>query len=247
MVRKQSLFLVFLLVSLSVASAFQFSPIEQVYEPSGANSQKTYTIVNDSEDQIAIQFSILQRDQASDGSEIRDKASSEFVISPSKVIVAPLTTYVLRVKYIGNSTVTYEKAYRLVAKQMDYSQGKAQTTQSMFNFLYVYIGSIYVTPSETVVRVDAAAFKARLDAEGNQVMDVTIRNRGNVHQILLDAQLTIQDASGHSIVVEGSDALPGIDSMNILARKAVTKTIPWPEGLTFTEGGSYSGSLSYSE
>lgn len=247
MSRKSLLIIVLLVVSLGLAYAFQFSPLEQVFEPSGVNSQKTYTVVNDSEDQIAIEFSVLQRDQDANGEEVRKESIGEFVISPSKVIVAPSSTYVVRVKYIGMSTVTVEKAYRLVAKQMAYSLGKSQTTQSMFNFLYIYYSSLYVTPSETVVRVEVSSAKARLDAEGNQVMDVTIRNRGNVHQILLDAELTLKDSNGKSVTIVGADALPGVDSLNILPRKSVTKTIPWPEGLAFVSGGSYTGSLVYSE
>ena len=116
----------------------------------------------------------------------------------------------------------------------------------MFNFLYVYATSLYVSPSETKVSVDIPRIKARVDENGNKVMDVTIRNQGNVHQILLDAELTVNGASG-SVTLIGSEQLPGIDSINVLARKAITKTIPWPEGLTFVEGGSYKGVLKYSD
>ena len=236
-----------LLVSMCAVFAFQFSPLEETFQPSGENSQKTYTIVNDSDDQIAISLSVLQRDQDSEGNEVRSDASSEFLISPSKVIVNPQSTYVVRVKYRGPSTVTVEKAYRLMAEQVPYSLGKSQTTQSMFNFLYVYATSLYVTPSETKVQIDISSVKARIDAEGNKVMDVTIRNRGNVHQILLDAVLTVSDSKGNKIVLDRGEELSGIDATNILARKTVTKTIAWPSGLPFVEGGSYSGSISYSD
>ncbi len=239
--------LALLLLVVCSVSAFQFSPLEQTFEPSGINTQKTYTIVNDSDDQIAIRLTVVRRDQDSEGNEVRSDASREFLISPSSIIVNPQSTYVVRVQYKGASVVSAEKAYRLIAEQIPYSQGKSQTTQSMFNFLYVYATSLYVTPSESVVRVDIGSVKARVDAEGNQVMDVTIRNRGNVHQILLDAQLTVKGSNGESIVLAEAEQLPGIDSINVLAKKTITKTIPWPEGLTFVEGGSYSGSMTYSE
>ena len=246
MVKKNLLFVVFLVVTICVASAFQFSPLEQTFEPTGENAQKTYTIVNDSDDQIAISLSVLVRDQDADGNEVRSDASAQFQIMPAKVIVNPQSTYVVRVKYMGPTTVTVEKSYRLIAEQVPYSQGKSQTTQSMFNFLYVYATSLYVTPSEVVKKIEISSIKARTDAEGNKVMDVTIRNRGNVHQILIDAALTVKGSSG-TITLTGNEQLPGIDSINVLARKTITKTIPWPEGLQFTEGGSYTGSLEYSE
>lgn len=246
MLKKNLLLLVVLLVSVCAAFAFQFSPLEQTFSPSGDGTMKTYTIINDSDDQIAISLSVLQRDQDSNGNEVRSDASAEFLISPSKIIVNPQSTYVVKVQYRGSSTVTVEKSYRLMAEQVPYSLGKSQTTQSMFNFLYVYATSLYVTPSEEVVKIDISSVKARVDESGNQVMDVTIRNRGNVHQILLDSVLTVSDASGNKVVLSDSEQLSGIDSINILARKTITKTIAWPAKLPFVEGGSYSGSLSYS-
>ena len=246
MVKKNLLFVVFLVVTICLASAFQFSPLEQTFEPTGENAQKTYTIVNDSDDQIAISLSVLVRDQDENGNEVRSDASAQFQIMPAKVIVNPQSTYVVRVKYMGPKTVTVEKSYRLIAEQVPYSQGKSQTTQSMFNFLYVYATSLYVTPSEVVKKIEISSVKARIDEEGNKVMDVTIRNRGNVHQILIDAALTVKGSSG-TVTLTGNEQLPCIDSINVLARKTITKTIPWPEDLPFTEGGSYTGSLEYSD
>ena len=78
MVKKNLLFVVFLVVTICIASAFQFSPLEQTFEPTGENAQKTYTIVNDSDDQIAISLSVLVRDQDADGNEVRSDASAQF-------------------------------------------------------------------------------------------------------------------------------------------------------------------------
>ena len=247
MVKKSILFLMLLTVTICIASAFQFSPLEQTFSPSGEKATQTYTIVNDSDDTIAIRLSVFARSQDAEGNEVRTDASSKFIISPANVIVYPQSTQIVRVQYRGSSSiVTVEESYRLIAEQIPYSQGKSQSTQSMFNFLYVYATSLYVSPSETKISVDIPRIKARVDENGNQVMDVTIRNQGNVHQILLDAELTVSGTSG-SVTLFGSEQLPGIDSINVLARKAITKTIPWPEGLAFVEGGSYKGTLKYSE
>ena len=53
--------IVAILMALTVFSvfAFQFSPMEQTFESSGANAQKTYTIVNDSDEDIANSVSLL--------------------------------------------------------------------------------------------------------------------------------------------------------------------------------------------
>ena len=249
MVKKSLLFLVLLLVTICIASAFQFSPLEQTFEPTGEKATQVYTIVNDSDDTIAIRLSVFKRDQDSEGNEVRTDASAKFIISPSSVFVYPQSTTVVRVQYRSSApVVTVEESYRLIAEQIPYSQGKSESSQSMFNFLYVYATSLYVSPSEAKISVDIPRIRARVDSEGNKVMDITIRNSGNVHQILLDAELTITGSSGSSgsITLTESEQLPGIDSINVLARKAITKTIPWPEGLEFVEGGSYKGTLKYS-
>lgn len=238
---KRVILMIITLMTVFSLWAFQFSPLEKTFSPSGEGSQGTYTIVNDTDDSIAVSLSVVQRDQDAAGNEIR-KESKEFQVSPSKVVVAPQSSMVVRVKYMGSSTVTVEKPYRLMAEQIPYSQGKAQTEGAMFNFLFVYATSLYVEPSDKVVQVDVPKVSSHTDEEGTRWLDVTVRNRGNVHQILLDATLTVKDSKGNQVTLEG-DRMEGISGFNLLARKTVTKSIPWPEEL---EGPSLTGTLKYS-
>ena len=247
MVRKNLLFVfLILLVAVSAVSAYQFSPLEQVFQPTGAESQKNYTIVNDSDDQIAIELAVYIRDQDAEGNEIRKKSTSEFRILPTdKIIMQPQSTQIITVKYVGSQTVTVEQSYRLVASQLTYSQGKNQTSQSMFNILYVYATSLYVVPSESRADVRLATVKAVTGEDGKQLMELSFQNRGNVHQILRELNLTVKDQKGNTVTLAGAEQLPGVDSMNILARKNLKKTIPWPEGIPFDAAGTYTGTIEY--
>ena len=68
--------------------AFQFSPLEQTFGSSGVDTQRTYTIVNDSDEDIAVRISVLERDMDEFGNEVRSETpSSEFLLTPSHVIV----------------------------------------------------------------------------------------------------------------------------------------------------------------
>lgn len=91
--------MVFLLLIFTVVPvfAFQFSPLEQTFAPSGVNSTKTYTIVNDSNDSIAIEISALTRDIDSNGKEKNENAAAYFSIVPSKVILKPQSSQIVRV------------------------------------------------------------------------------------------------------------------------------------------------------
>ena len=233
------------LILLASVYAYQFSPLEQSFQPTGAESTKTYTIVNDSNDSIAISITALIRDQDAQGNEINSPADAYFSIVPNKLVVPPQSSWVVRVQYRGPRTVTNELAFRLRAEQIPYSQGRSSTDRGMFNFLYIYTTSLYVLPSRIVENVAVRSVAPAVSAEGNPMMSVTIANLGTVHQLLISAILEIRDSKGNSVVLQGTEALPGIDGMNILAKKSVTKQVPWPEGLSRDPGVTYQATLKY--
>jgi len=236
-----------LLFLLSSLHAYQFSPLEQSFQPTGAESTKTYTIVNDSNDSIAISISALIRDQDAQGNEVNTPADAYFSIVPNKLVVPPQSSWVVRVQYRGPRTVTNELSFRLKAEQIPYSQGRASTDKGMFNFLYIYTTSLYVLPSRVVENVAIRSMAASTLEDGSPALAVTLANLGTVHQLLISAVVEIKDSKGNSVVLQGAEALPGIDGMNILAKKTVTKKVPWPEGLSRDSGVTYQATIKYTK
>ncbi len=236
-----------LLLLLSSVHAYQFSPLEQSFQPTGAESTKTYTIVNDSNDSIAISISALIRDQDAQGNEVNTPADAYFSIVPNKLVVPPQSSWVVRVQYRGPRTVTNELSFRLKAEQIPYSQGRASTDKGMFNFLYIYTTSLYVLPSRVVENVAVRSIAASTMDDGTAALSVTLANLGTVHQLLISAVVEIKDSKGNSVVLQGAEALPGIDGMNILAKKTVTKKVPWPEGLSRDSGVTYQATIKYTK
>lgn len=236
-----------LLLLLSSVHAYQFSPLEQSFQPTGAESTKTYTIVNDSNDSIAISISALIRDQDAQGNEVNTPADAYFSIVPNKLVVPPQSSWVVRVQYRGPRTVTNELSFRLKAEQIPYSQGRASTDKGMFNFLYIYTTSLYVLPSRVVENVAIRSVAASTMDDGSPALAVTLANLGTVHQLLISAVVEIKDSKGNSVVLQGAEALPGIDGMNILAKKTVTKKVPWPVGLSRDSGVTYQATIKYTK
>ncbi len=234
--KRKRLLVLALLVSIFVASplfAFQFSPLEQSFEPTGANSTKTYTIVNDSNDSIAVEISALTRDMDVNGKEVNQSAAAYFSIVPSKIILRPQSSQIVRVQYRGPRTVPTELSFRLRAEQIPYSQGRATEGQSMFNFLYVYTTSLYVTPARSTARVQVdSALPTRL-SDGRQVLKLTISNPGTIHQILNSARIeVVHNATRQSVVYEGA-ALGFVNGLNLLAGKTVSVMVAWPPNMEF--------------
>ena len=242
-----SVLVLILFASLSSIYAYQFSPLEQVFQPSGAESTKTYTIVNDSNDSIAISISAQIRDQDTSGNEVNTPADAYFSIVPNKLVVPPQSSWVVRVQYRGPRTVTNELSFRLKAEQIPYSQGKSSTDKGMFNFLYIYTTSLYVLPSKTVENVMVKSIAPSVAEDGTLTMAVSVANLGTVHQLLVSSVLEIKDSNGNSVVLQGAEALPSLDGMNLLAKKSVTKQIPWPETLSRAPGVTYQATIKYSK
>ena len=230
--------LVLLFIS-SALMAYQLSPLNVTYAPTGADSAKVYTITNDSDSPIAIEVTAEQRIIDLDGNEVNQDGSAYFSIQPSRMIIPADTTQLVRVQYRGPSTVTRELSFRIVAEQIPYSQGRIASSGSMFNFLYVFRASAYVLPSRVQENVQVSS----VVDNGDGTLAVTLTNNGNVHQILYDCEIRIRDGEGGEVTLSGSDALPGISGSNILAGMSWTKDVPMPEGLA--SGSTYSASIDY--
>ena len=233
--RTKTRVVVFLLLIFSVVPvfAFQFSPLEQTFAPTGVNSTKTYTIVNDSNDSIAVEISALTRDIDGAGKERNENAAAYFSIVPSKVILKPQSSQIVRVQYRGPRTVPTEMAFRLRAEQIPYSMGRATEGQSMFNFLYVYTTSLYVSPTRSTARVQVDQVKPMLTSDGREAISLTITNTGTIHQILNGAKVeVINNATRQGVVYEGA-ALGFVNGLNLLAGKTVTVQVAWPQNMVF--------------
>ena len=232
-------FIFLILFTCTGVFAFQFEPMVQTFDVSGPGATKTFTITNDSDDIIAVVVSALVRSQDGEGNEENSDASRYFNIQPSRILIQPQSSQIVRVQYRGPRTVTRELSFRIVAEQIPYSQGRASSSGSMFNFLYVFRASAYVLPSQIQEGVRISA----VEDNGDGTMSLTIDNIGNVHQILYDCEITLQDAEGNTVVLSGSDTLAGISGSNVLAGLSWTRDIPFPEGLE--RGSEYKASIDY--
>ena len=102
--------LLFLLFISSALMAYQLSPLNVTYAPSGADSAKVYTITNDSDSPVAIEVRAEQRIIDIDGNEVNQDGSAYFSIQPSRMIIPGNTTQLVRVQYRGPQTVTSESS-----------------------------------------------------------------------------------------------------------------------------------------
>ena len=220
--------LLFLLTFMSLALfAYQFSPLNVTFEPSGGGSAKVYTIVNDSDSAIAIEVSAVKRSITIDGEEYNEDASQYFTIQPSKMIINPQSTQLVRVQYRGPRTVTEELSFRIISEQIPYSTGaKSEGEGQMISFLFVYSTSAYVQPGKIVEKVETTA---SINEDGK--LEIVFNNKGSVHQLLNDLSVTIKGNNGSNYTLTDED-MGAIKGSNLLCGASLRIVMDVPSALS---------------
>ena len=220
--------LLFLLTFMSLALfAYQFSPLNVTFEPSGGGSAKVYTIVNDSDSAIAIEVSAVKRSITIDGEEYNEDASQYFTIQPSKMIINPQSTQLVRVQYRGPRTVTEELSFRIISEQIPYSTGaKSEGEGQMISFLFVYSTSAYVQPGKIVEKVETTA---SINEDGK--LEIVFNNKGSVHQLLNDLSVTIKGNNGSNYTLTYED-MGAIKGSNLLCGASLRIVMDVPSALS---------------
>jgi fimbrial chaperone protein len=225
--------LLLVLLSLSqMASALQMNPLSLVLKPSGGGAKQSFRVTNESNKPIAVQFSVMTRQQVNNR-EIRRPADKDFMIYPPQTIIPPRSTQKVRVEWLGTPNVKRELAYRLIAEQVYVSLEKQK--QTGINMLMTLVGALYVQPNATKSDVRVKA----VQRQGNKLA-VTLANAGTRHQLMNYATLTLRN--GNRVLSLKGNALKGINGNNVLAGSTKRFFIPLPKGFI---NGRWTATINY--
>ncbi len=218
--------------------AYQLSPLNVTYDPTGAGSAKVYTIVNDSSSPVAIELKAMRRYIDINGEEYTEEAPQFFSIQPAKMIIMPDSTQLVRVQYRGPSTVTEEMAFRIISEQIPMPRGaQDENSGQMISFLFVYSTSAYVRPSRVVENVVATAEKTE---DGK--IEIILENTGSVHQMLNSLSIVLTGNNGTTYTLTESET-ESLSGKNLLVDSKLRTVIEIPEVLTGSD--VFTASVSY--
>ncbi len=223
------IFILLFLFTLPVFS-FQFEPMIQDFSASGINSRRSFQIINNSDELIAIKISMVHRDMDIYGEETLKDASELFFVFPTQVIVRPHSRQTIRVQWLGNEVVATEQPFRILVEQLPINIKKEK---SGVNILINYHGSIYVVPEEIKYEINVASLTKVIDDNGDPLFQIELENSGNTHIILKNPIIRLSNYYSliSEIVILHAENLPELENRNVLAGKSRVFLIPWPEGL----------------
>ncbi|HIQ15601.1 MAG TPA: molecular chaperone [Leucothrix sp.] len=214
------------------ASALQMNPLSVVVKPTGGGARQSFKVTNESNEPIAVQFSVMTRQQVNN-KEVRRPADKDFMIYPPQAIIPPKSTQKVRIQWLGKQKVTKELSYRLIAEQVYVSLKKEK--QTGINMLMTLVGALYVQPNNTKSNVTVKA----VQRQGNKLA-ITLANSGTRHQLMRYATLSLKN--GSKVINLKGNSLAGLDGNNILAGSTKRFFIPVPKGFV---NGRWSATVKY--
>lgn len=212
--------LVGLLLAALPAFSFDFEPISQTFTPTGAGATRSFEVVNNSAQDIAVQITMVTRQMNEVGQESYAPASNLFIVFPSQIVLRGGAAQAVRVRWIGPAEIKSEQNFRIIAAQLPVNFGETQHTGGSINILFRYLGAVYVTPPGARPDVVIAKAEAGTGPEGKRGLYLTFRNKGTAHDVLSGLHLAITGKSANGTPLTrsfDSAALNGIDGANVLA------------------------------
>jgi fimbrial chaperone protein len=251
-----------LVVTPSLASAFQMTPAVATLEPSGIKSEQIYLFTNNTPMPAAVQFSVTTREQNSDGSEARRTANGLFSVNPMQVVIPSGSTQKIRVKWLGSPNIQGEQAFRFIAQQFPVQLSKENAlnvsmTMTMEAALYIRPTNAAPetqqpepTPGESnVANPDQTQttpemlivnnIKAVNTAQGKQ-LSITVKNPTGEHVILEKVSLHLTHDGAEPVILSGQQ-LGNLFRQNLLGGSTRHFVMPLPAG--FAPQQTWSGSL----
>jgi P pilus assembly chaperone PapD len=216
------LILFVVLTSSCYGWAFSFSPSVMVLEPKGKKKSGLYTITNTQKTRVALELTQVTRNVDSSGKETLEPVE-HFKIFPKSFSLDAGQKRRVKIIYTGPPDVKEERAYRIVARQLqvDFSkekQDKAEISSSL-NFLFKYETSLYVKPKGVKPKVKVEYKKS----EKSHVIEV--KNSGSEHKTFQKYKIVLTGKDGITQELNSGDS--GIfPPFNVLAKNKRVFDIP---------------------
>lgn len=170
--------------------AFKFTPMVANMDLIKDKGKQKYSVINNSNQTIAVQIRAVHRRVDESGQEFRKDAKSDFLIFPNQLFLKANERRSILVRYKGPNKLDKELPYRIVAEQVDVDAKDAKKLSEGANLkiLLRYVASLYVTKSDFKGEVKFSGFE--IDKAKKQVK-VLAANIGTKHVILNNLKVRV--------------------------------------------------------
>lgn len=218
-------------------AGFRLDPPRMIFSPSGSGATRSFRIESTGNQPVAVEIHMKKRVVDVNGNETQPDAEADFVVYPPQILIKPGETQTVRVTWLGDQNPPSELAYRIVAEQLPINLPVIQQEQNgvkvNLKALYVYVGSVFITPRQASPKVVVTQAVCQADKK----LTLTLENQGTAHTYLTDLNLYLSSgssadkSSSNSVHLKPAD-LPGINGENLLAGNKRQFILPCPVNLS---------------
>lgn len=186
----------------AAASAFELRPMTHTFEPSGSGVNRVFEIHNDLDDEVAVTLTIKARSLDAEGAETLTE-TQDFAVFPTEMMLKGKASQIVRVRWQGDSALSSERAYRIIAEEVSLKRSKAQANGKSMGIKLVlrFGGTIYVAPDEAKADVVVSSAKA-VDSAKGPVLELVLENRGGRHALIDQPEVTVKSGKTTSTVLQ---------------------------------------------
>lgn len=207
------------------ARAHEVEPLIIDLAPSGRGASATMRVTNRDPVPVAVEIYAERRLIDEFGNETRERADDDFLLVPAQLRVEPGQTSTFRIRYIGEP-VERSVGYAVTVAQLQLENVEQTGVQILVNFA----ASVHVVPRNA--KSDLTASAARIDTgeDGKAMVGFVITNAGNRHQGMAAGRITLSNAAGAEMVIEGEAMRDALKHTLIPAMASRQVALALPEG-----------------
>lgn len=162
-----------LILSSSLSYAQRVQPMVFELATLGNDSSQSLRIDNTTQNPLTMEFSASKIILDEFGNETREPADDDFLVYPPQTLVAAGQSQVVKVKYVGDPTITQSQAYRVSAKQLPVNLDRAEGAG--VGILINFDTLVNVSPPKAKAQLSVS----ELSAADSENWELTINNTGN--------------------------------------------------------------------
>lgn len=214
-------------------AAFRLDPPRMTFTPGGSGATRSFRILSTGDQPVAVEIRMTKRVVGLDGAETQPSAEADFAVYPAQILLKPGETQTVRVTWLGDPQPPQELSYRIIAEQLPINLPVIKQEQNGLQVdvkaLYVYVGSVYITPRGVAPKVVVEQAMCQQGPGDRRDLALTLANEGTVHTYLTNLSLNLTAAGSNTIHLT-PDQLKGIDGENMLAGSKRQFMLPCPAG-----------------
>lgn len=210
--------------------AHEVEPLIIDLAPSGRGATSTIRVTNRDPVPVAVEIFAERRIIDEFGNETRERADDDFLLVPAQLRVEAGQTGTFRIRYIGEP-VTQSVGYAVTVAQLKLENIEQTGVQILVNFS----ASVHVVPPRAKSEMSASAAEVAVGGDGKAAVNFVLRNDGQRHQGMAAGKITLTNASGATLVLEGEPLREALKHTLIPAMGQRRVSVPLPEGWSASE------------